>query len=89
MATSGSKKVIYAALDPSLGRKVAVQGNLDPCALFLPEKEIRYQSLPHQQQSCFPTSQIGPVHVRWTRLPGRPQRRMSQKQTIMIKFESA
>ena len=24
-----------------LGRKTAVQGNLDPCALFLPEKEIR------------------------------------------------
>jgi uroporphyrinogen decarboxylase len=24
-----------------LGRTVAVQGNLDPCALFLPEKEIR------------------------------------------------
>jgi uroporphyrinogen decarboxylase len=24
-----------------LGRDVAVQGNLDPCALFLPEKEIR------------------------------------------------
>jgi uroporphyrinogen decarboxylase len=24
-----------------LGRRTAVQGNLDPCALFLPEKEIR------------------------------------------------
>ena len=24
-----------------LGRRTAVQGNLDPCALFLPDKEIR------------------------------------------------
>ena len=24
-----------------LGRKVAVQGNLDPCSLFLPERELR------------------------------------------------
>jgi uroporphyrinogen decarboxylase len=34
-------RIDIASARKRLGRHVAVQGNLDPCALFLPEKELR------------------------------------------------
>jgi uroporphyrinogen decarboxylase len=34
-------RIDIAAARRRLGKKVAVQGNLDPCALFLPEQELR------------------------------------------------